>query len=72
MAATPKYLTGDSVGIKDFIDKFDVSDFTIVAFKPTFNDSLTHKNNRRSCSTAMVSRLILYSSMKVLSKVSHN
>ncbi|KAL7967826.1 HAD-like domain-containing protein [Trichoderma sp. SZMC 28014] len=23
MAATPKYLTGDSVGIKDFIDKFD-------------------------------------------------
>jgi hypothetical protein len=28
MAATPKYLTGDSAGIKEFIDKFDVSDFT--------------------------------------------
>lgn len=26
MAATPKYLTGDSAGIKEFIDKFDVSD----------------------------------------------
>lgn len=29
MAATPKYLTGDGAGIKEFIDKFDVSDFII-------------------------------------------
>lgn len=64
MAATPKYLTGDSAGIKEFIDKFDVSDFTFVAFKPTFNDSLAHIKYRRSCSTAMVSRLILYPFMK--------
>lgn len=28
MTATPKYLTGDAAGIKDFIDKFDVSDFS--------------------------------------------
>lgn len=25
MAASPKYLTGDGAGIKEFIDKFDVS-----------------------------------------------
>lgn len=30
MAAAPKYLTGDSAGIKEFIDKFDVSDFYLL------------------------------------------
>lgn len=28
MAAAPKYLTGDAAGTKEFIDKFDVSDFS--------------------------------------------
>lgn len=27
MATEPRYLTGDAEGIKEFIDKFDVSDF---------------------------------------------
>lgn len=35
MAATPKYLTGDGAGIKEFIDKFDVSDFIILILKLT-------------------------------------
>jgi hypothetical protein len=54
MAATPKYLTGDGAGIKEFIDKFDVSDF-ILCLRPTLMISHSHKKYRLSCSTVMVS-----------------
>lgn len=63
MAATPKYLTGDSAGIKEFIDKFDVSDFTLSLLLSMIS-SLT-KIHRRSCSTAMVSRIILFSPLEL-------
>lgn len=41
MAAAPKYLTGDSAGIKEFIDKFDVSDFQLLLRTHAHDNSLT-------------------------------
>lgn len=46
MATTPKYLTGDSAGINDFIDKFDVRSsiqWTIDAQKLTLNSDLSFR-----------------------------
>lgn len=41
MAAAPKYLTGDSAGIKEFIDKFDVSD--LPHLKTCTHDNYSHE-----------------------------
>lgn len=50
MAITPKYLTGDSAAITEFIDKFDVSHFSRQQSIVLNADII----DRRFSSTAMV------------------
>ena len=64
MTVQPRYLTGDPAGIKQFIDKFDVSEkvsqshiFAVMGNEPKpleHYNWLTDISLRSSCSTAMV------------------
>lgn len=53
--AGPKYLTGDSAGIKEFLDKFDVS----IKNDPAEPRDANQDVHRSFCSIAMVCRSCL-------------